>query len=279
MVSNERAVKRLLRDPLVHFALIGIALFALFRSIGASDGSAGDPIRLTASDLVGLQARWELQRGRPPTADELHGLIEDRVREEILYREALSLGLDRDDTIVRRRLAQKMEFLASDTVDVPAPGDDELVAFLEQHPGRFRIPGRVTFEQIYFGRATHGEEVGDVAAGALEAVRAGEPVAGDRFLLPRRQERLTDDRLGQIFGEGFGDAVMALDPGRWEGPIASGYGLHLVIVEESQPARAPTLDEVGEAVRREWEAARREEQSQAFYQELRARYPVEIEGS
>ena len=271
-------MKRLLRDPLVHFAVIGIALFAVFRSIGGGDGRAGGPVRLRAADIGLLEARWEQQWGRPPNSGELQGLIEDHVREEILYREALSLGLDRDDTIVRRRLAQKMEFLASEAVDVPAPADDELLAFLEQHPGRFRVPGRVTFEQIYFGRDVHGENLAETAAAALEVVRAGEPVDGDPILLPRRQQGLTDERVGQVFGAQFGEEVMALAAGAWEGPIASSYGLHLVFVEESWPARAPALDEVREAVLREWRTVRREEQSQAFYLELRERYRVEIEG-
>jgi hypothetical protein len=271
-------VKRLLRNPLLHFAVIGIALFAVFRSIGGSEEDARSTIRLSAADQAALEARWEQQWGRSPTDDELQGLIEDRVREEILYREALSLGLDRDDTIVRRRLAQKMEFLASDAAAIPEPGDDELLAFLEQHAGRFRIPGRVTFEQIYFGRDTHGAELAEVAKRALAAARAGESVEGDRLLLPRRQERVTASRVGQVFGEGFGEAVMRLAPGRWEGPIASAYGLHVVFVEESRPARTPALDEVRPAVRREWEASRRKEESQAFYRDLRARYPVEIEG-
>ena len=109
-------------------------------------------------------------------------------------------------------------------------------------------------------------------------MRAGESLEGDRLLLPRRQQGLTDDRLGQVFGEGFGEAVMALAPGRWEGPVASSYGLHLVLVERSQPARAPVLDEVREVVLREWQAAHRDDQSQVFYRQLRARYRVEIEG-
>ncbi len=271
-------MRRLLRDPLVHFAVIGIALFALLRGIGGGDGGAGGLIRLGAADLGLLQARWEQQWGRPPNPEELQALIEGHVRQEILYREALSLGLDRNDTIVRRRLAQKMEFLASGAADVPAPADDELLAFLAQHPDRFRVPARVTFEQIYFGRDAHGEKLAETAAAALEVVRAGEWLEGDRFLLPRRQQGLTDDRLGQVFGEGFGEAVMALAPGRWEGPVASSYGLHLVLVEVSRPARTPVLDEVREVVLREWQAAHRDDQSQAFYRELRARYRVEIEG-
>lgn len=271
-------MRRLLRDPLVHFGVIGIALFALLHGLGGWAGRTDDRVRVSAADLALLRAGWEQQRGHPPTAEEMHALVEDRIREEILYREALSLGLDRDDTIVRRRLAQKMEFLASDAAELPEPDDRELRAFLERHPERFRIPGRVTFEQLYFGRDAHGDDVADVAARAVRAARAGEPVRGDRFLLPRRQERLSDERVGKLFGADFGEAVMALAPGRWEGPIASGYGLHAVFVEESRPSPAPELDQVRDAVRREWQAARREEQGRAFYQELRARYRVEIEG-
>ena len=271
-------MRRLLRDPLFHFAVLGVLLFALFRGLGGGAGDARSPIRLGAGDLALLQARWEQQWGRPPSAEELENLIERQLREEILYREALSLGLDRDDAIVRRRLVQKMEFLAGNTAEVSDPSDEELAAFLARHPERFRLPGSASFEQIYFGHDLHGEEVSEVAAHGLSAVRAGERVEGDPFLLTRRQQRVTDDRVGQLFGEGFREAVMALPAGRWEGPIASSYGLHLVFLEQSQAPRVPALQEVRDTVAREWEAARREEETQAFYRSLRQRYPVEIEG-
>lgn len=270
-------MRRLLRDPLFHFAVIGIALFAVFRSIGGWDGQPGASVRVSAADVGLLEARWEQQWGRSPSAQEAEALIEAHVREEILYREALSLGLDRNDTIIRRRLGQKMEFLASDAEVARTPGDDELVALLEQQPERFRVPGRVTFEQIYFGGEAHGDKLGEAANAALQAVRAGETVEGDRFLLARHQRGLSDDRVRQVFGDGFGEAVMALAPGGWQGPIVSSYGLHLVFVEESQAARAPSLDEVRDYAVREWQDAQREKQAEAFYRELRARYEVEIE--
>jgi hypothetical protein len=256
---------------------MGIVLYALSSNVSGWLGSASDLIRLSSGDLAVLQASWEQQWGRPPTADELEGLVERQVREEVLYREAIALGLDRGDTIVRRRLAQKMEFLAAGSADGAVPRDDELQAFLEQHSQRFRVPGRVSFEQIYFGRDRHGQELAAVATQALEALRAGAVVDGDRFLLPRHQQGLTDQRVNQVFGQEFGDAVVGLEPGRWEGPIGSGYGLHLVWVEENRPGRAAALEEVREAVLREWQAERQDRQSQAFYRELRARYSVEIE--
>jgi len=277
VAPSGRVVKRLLRDPLFHFAVIGIALFAVFRGSGGWDGQPGASVRVSAADVGLLEARWEQQWGRSPSAQEAEALIESHVREEILYREALSLGLDRNDTIIRRRLAQKMEFLASEASEARAPGDDELVAFLAQHPERFRVPGRVTFEQIYFGGEAHGDKLGEVADAALQAVRAGESVEGDRFLLARHQQGLSDDRVGQVFGDGFGKAVMALAPGDWQGPIVSSYGLHLVFVEENHAARAPSLNEVRDFAVREWEDAQREKQAEAFYRELRARYRVQVD--
>ena len=271
-------MRRLLRDPLLHFAILGVLLFTVFRGLGGVEDGVRSPIRLRAGDLGLLEARWEQLRGRPPSAEELESLIEGRLREEILYREALSLGLDRDDAIVRRRLVQKMEFLAGNAAEASEPTNEELSAFLQRHPERFRVPGSVTFEQIYFSRDAHGEGLSQVAAHGLSAVRAGESVEGDPFLLARSQQRVTDDRVGQLFGKDFRAALLELPAKRWQGPIASSYGLHLVFVERSQPPRTPALQEVRDRVAREWEAARREEEAQAFYEGLRQRYPVEIEG-
>lgn len=271
-------MRRLLRDPLVHFALLGVLLFAVFRALGGGEVDARSPIRLGAGDLELLQARWEQQWGRPPSPEELENLIETQLREEILYREALALGLDQNDAIVRRRLVQKMKFLAGSAADASEPSEEELSAFLARYPERFRAPGSVTFEQIYFGHDAHGKEISEVAARGLSAVRAGESVEGDPFLLAHAQDRVTDDRVGQLFGDNFRDAVTGLPIGSWQGPIASSYGLHLVFLEHRQPPRAPALREVRDRVVREWQAARRDEEAEEFYGNLRKRYPVEIEG-
>jgi hypothetical protein len=273
-------VRRLLRDPLFHFALIGMLLFAGYGVLGGTD-TGSTVVDLGEADVAALQAGWAQQWGRPPSDEELAGLIEDHVRQEILYREALALGLDRGDTIVRRRMAQKMEFLATDSALVPTPSDENLAAFLAEHRERFEIPGSVSFQQIYFGRDRHGDAVETAATAALVELR-GDPSAdavalGDRFLLPMDQRGLSDDRVGQVFGDDFARAVLALPVGGWQGPVPSGYGLHLVKLEVLEPRRDARLAEVRDVVAREWEAAQREEANRAFYRELRARYEVRVD--
>jgi len=273
---------RLLRHPLLHFAGIGLVLFAAYGVLGGGDPASSRRVTLGTSDVDALAAGWTRQWGRPPSAEELDGLIEDHVRQEILYREALALGLDRGDLIVRRRLAQKMEFLASDSAAVPEPSESDLESFLERNRERFAVPGRRSFQQIYFGRDRHGDAVGDVARRALAVLRddpdADASSLGDVFLLPVEQRGLSDPRVEQVFGAEFAERLTRLPVGRWEGPVASGYGLHLVKLEESLPPRSPDLEEVREAVLLEWQSAHREEASRAFYWELRERYEVRVEG-
>ena len=274
-------MKKLLRDPLVHFGVVGLLLLAGVEVLGGTDPSESRAVVLSERDVAALVGGWEAQWGRPPTPDEVDGLVEDHVRQEILYREALALGLDRGDLIVRRRLAQKMEFLASDSAGVLRPTDAELEAFRAEHRERFEVPGQVSFEQVYIGRDHHGDAAPAVARAALEALRrdpeADPAEVGDRFLLPVEQNGLTDVRVEQVFGGGFAEAVFALPVGGWEGPVTSGYGLHLVRVSERTPRRDAELAEVRDRVAREWEAAKREEASRAFYSELRGRYDVRVD--
>jgi hypothetical protein len=225
-------------------------------------------------DLAGLFERtWR----RPPTPAELDGLIEDHVKEEIFYREALALGLDRDDAVIRRQLRLKMQFVSEDFAPQTQPTEDELRAFLAEHADRFRSPSRISFTQVYLSPDRRGEDAWGDAERVLVALDAGEsdPAdAGDPFLLEQDYRELTAPDAERLFGGAFAAQVADLPVGRWAGPIESGYGLHLVLVHERAPARLPELDEVRDVVTREWHAARREEANRAFYEALRARYEV-----
>lgn len=275
-------LRNVLREPLLHFVILGGALFALFNWTGESAGPE-DRIVVTPGRVEHLAAGFERVWQRPPTQQELQGLIDSHIREEIYYREALALGLDRDDTIVRRRLMQKLEFLTADAAEALDPSDDELRRYLEQHPDSFRLEAQAAFRHVYLNPERHAGNVNEVARRLLERLRAGNVLAedsaelGDRLMIPAEMASARHGEIERLFGRQFADSVVDAEPGRWTGPIESGYGLHLVYVSERREARMPTLGEVRDLVLREWLNARRQALGEAFYRRLRERYTVVVE--
>ena len=268
---------RMLHEPLVHFLLGGAFLFVLF-------GQAADPRDATSGRIVmsefriaGLASTFERLWLRSPTEDELRGLIEDYLKEEILYREALALGLDRDDLVVRRRLRQKMEFLNEDLTATQEPSEEELRDYLAANAASFRVPARTSFEQLFLDPARSDRDVYARAASLLAAVRAGDGGAlGDSTLLPANLDRATPREIDQTFGEGFSESIAARAQGEWSGPFSSSFGLHLVRVTARETERMPGLEEVRQAVARDWDADQRRSANERFYEALRSRYQVEI---
>ena len=239
--------KRWLREPLLHFLFIGVLLFAAYRMLHPelSRTAEVNRIELTADDLRQLEVAWTAQWRRPPTSEEMHGLVEGRVREEILYREALALGLDRGDTIVKRRLAQKMEFLAGDLSAVRDPTADELRAWYARNGDRFAESGRRSFRHVYFSTDRRG---GQARADAMRALSkfadraADSPVVGavgDPFMFQNHYADRSPEQIASIFGSAFAVAVDQVRPGSWQGPIESGLGWHLVFVSSATPGRVP----------------------------------------
>ena len=211
----------------------------------------------------------------------MRSLLEARVREEVLYREALALGLDRNDTIVRRRMAQKMEFLAEEISDAREPTTGELEAWFRENSARFALPGRVTFRHVYFSPDRRGGAARDEAAAALRQLAdlpGDAPAAdglGDRFMFQSRQADRSPEEVAREFGGDFAKEIFGLAPGAWRGPIESGYGSHLVFIESSMPGRVPAFEEIApEEVRREWLADRRAAAWRRVYDEMRAKYEV-----
>jgi hypothetical protein len=229
---------------------------------------------------TGFAKTWQ----RPPTEAELKGLIDDWVREEIATREAMALGLDRDDTVIRRRLRQKLEFVSDDIAAQTEPTDADLNAYLKAHPESFRVEPRFTFSQLYLDPAKHGANLArDTARVLAQLKQAGRKAdvsaLGDSFLLEHTFQSAPSSEVGKQFGEAFAAALGGLSPGEWQGPVESGYGMHLVLVSERTEARLPGLADVRDVVRREWANARRLEGNAKFYQELLKRYAVSIERS
>ena len=274
-------VKRVLKEPLLHFLVLGALLFIGYEIANRGDSSSGQ-IVVTQGKIENLASTFARVWQRPPTPPELDGLIEDFVREEVLAREAMALGLDRDDTVIRRRLRQKMEFVADDLAVQTEPTDAELTEFLEEHPNLFGVEPIFSFRQVYLNPERRGNALKQGAAQLLARLnRSGAngdfANLGDSTLL---SHRLTDVRASEVtdlFAEEFTQQLAQLPKGRWQGPVTSAYGIHLVFVEDRKEGRMPELSEVREQVAREWADARRREANEQFYQDLLERYAVTIE--
>lgn len=276
--------RRLLREPLVHFLAAGLVLFGLSALLGESFGAGDDRrrIEVSAGRIRQLRDTWTRQRGVPPTRAQLDGLIEDFIREEVLYREAIASGLDQGDAIVRRRLAQKVEFLAQSVASTVEPTDAELQAFFEANSERYVVPEQVGFEHVYFSRERRGPGAEEAARGALALLTAGGPAAaeaaalGDRFMLQRAYPPQTRDQIRDLFGPRFAARVFELPPDVWTGPVESSYGAHLVRVRRRVPSRLPALAEVRGAVTRDLDEQRLRSAADEYYARLRARFEIEI---
>lgn len=276
--------RRLLREPLVHFLAAGLVLFGLSALLGESFGAGDDRrrIEVSAGRVRQLRDTWTRQRGAPPTRAQLDGLIEDFIREEVLYREAIASGLDQGDAIVRRRLAQKVEFLAQSVASTVEPTDAELQAFFEANSERYVAPEQVGFEHVYFSRERRGPGAEEAARGALALLTGGGPAAaeaaalGDRFMLQRAYPPQTRDQIRDLFGPRFAARVFELPPDVWTGPVESSYGAHLVRVRRRVPSRLPALAEVRGAVTRDLDEQRLRSAADEYYARLRARFEIEI---
>lgn len=264
---------RVLREPLLHFLLLGLALFLLYGRV--STGGEGRRIDVSRAQVDALAVQFQKVWSRPPTPQELDGLVETWVRDEILYREGVTLGLDRDDPVIKRRVRQKLEVLAEEELARDPPGDAELAAYLAQHPERFTRPGTAAFEQVFFDSTTAPAEV----ARALARLRggAGRDGIGRPTMLPARVAMLPLDLVARDFGAAFAEQLARLPVGEWSGPVGSSFGLHLVRLEARTDPELPPLDAVRDAVTREWENARREQSLAEAYRRLREAYDVQIE--
>jgi hypothetical protein len=274
-------MKRFFREPLVHFLAIGAALFLFFAWKGGAGSSSGR-IVVTRARLESLAAGFARTWQRPPTAAELKGLVDGYVREEIAVREAMATGLDRDDTIIRRRLKQKIDFLAEDRIDTAPPSEAELSAWLAAHPDLYRAEERVAFRQVCLtpekrGGLAAAEAEAKRLAASLEKKGPGADATGDSLLLPPDMPLAPKGEIARVFGSEFADAVVKLEPGHWTAPVASGFGIHAVLVLEKAPARSPALADVRSAVERDFTADRRTKELEALYARLLAKTKVVIE--
>lgn len=276
MIESTRPwLSRVMREPLVHFLVLGGLLFSV---IAFANHLKRPVVRIDAQEIEQLAAYWELQSQRPPTRDELAALIHERVDEELLAREAVRLGLDKDDMIVRRRLAQKMAFASEDVAALEEPDEKTLKAYYDANRERYATPGRVAMRHIYFSRDRTGETPQAAAAAALARLQAGGDVASDPSLLPLTYADIAEADINRDYGPEFAAAVHKAPVGAWVGPAPSAYGLHLIRVERRLATEVPPLDAVRDDVRAAWLAERRQDENREFRASLRKRYKVEIAG-
>lgn len=271
-----KLLMRFLREPLFHFIAIGSLIFALYAVVDEAGEAPADVIVIMPQRIEQLAAGFSSVWTRMPTDDELDALIDEEVREEVYYREALALGLDRNDTIVRRRMRQKMEFLLDTGAYVQEPTAGELETYFAANEDFYRSGMRLAFEQIYLGE-TPGAETITRALSALRSDPAtGLSSLGERSLLPAQLGLSPPNAVDSVFGQGFFDLVAELSPGEWAGPLVSAYGVHLVRILDRLPARTPPLEEVRDTVLNNWRAAKAQEIREQDYAERRKHFVVEI---
>jgi hypothetical protein len=275
-------MKKILHEPLLHFLLLGATTFAVYGFLSKPASDEPGKIVVTsgevASMVVGFTRTWQ----RPPTSEETEGLIQDRVREEVYCREAIALGLDKDDMVIRRRLRQKMEFVTDDVVAQAQPNEDDLKAYLKAHASAFRLQRQYTFSHVYLNPERRGEnlprDTGQLLAQLRQVgAKADVEALGDSFLLEHTFAAMPDSEVTKQFGDKFAAKLGALTPGSWQGPVESGYGVHLVLVDERTDGRMPELAEVRESVSREWANARRLEANEKYFQDVLKHYAVTVE--
>jgi hypothetical protein len=272
----------LLRSPSLHFFALGIVVFVAATAAERHAANAPAQIVVTQTRIDQLTADFAALHRRGPSADEQAGLIRDYVHEEVSVREALALGLDRDDAVIRNRLREKVEFLFADVASKVEPTEAQLAAYLRQHAGAFQSEAHFSFDQVYLDPQRRSTTLARDAAQLLAELDAGGAgqdgsSSGDPFLLDRRFDDIARSEVSALFGGRFAATLNDLTVGRWQGPIESGYGVHLIRVRRYIPARVPTLDEVRDAVRLECINAERQRTRQRFYDGLLARYAVTVE--
>jgi hypothetical protein len=262
------ALLRVAAEPLLHFLIIGALLFAAYAWTNRDGEDTPRVVRIGVADVNWLKETWSRQWQRPPTEQELRGLIREYLKESLLAREAMEMGLDEDDTVIRRRLAQKLEFLVQDTARLEEPTEDELRRHHAAHPVHYAASARISFTQIRFDSEA-------IAVTALERLLAGGPEPeGDAGVLERQLTDADAQVVSSQFGEDYARAVFELEPGDWHGPVASAYGHHLVRVDARQDGQLAAFEDVRDKVREDWMRTQQEQALQGFHAQLLQKYEV-----
>ena len=275
---------RWLREPLFHFLLIGAAIYLFYGAIAEPVPEETDKtIVVSAGEIEWMRTSWQKRWNRPPTPEEFDGLIQQYIRETVLYREALTMGLNQHDQVIRRRLAQKLEFLAKDLVALTPPTEEDLQAYFDLHRDRYQEPALYTFTHVFIDPDARGDAtLEDAEAIKARLIAQGDGIEnaaalGDDFMLQSYYPEKDPIEIRKLFGSGFAASLEELAPGQWHGPVLSGYGTHLVYVSHVREPPPPAFAEVRERVTEDWTTDRSEELNEQFYANLRDSYTVVIE--
>jgi hypothetical protein len=265
---------RLLREPLFHFLIIGSLLFALYRIVSGPAPTPVNSIVITPERVTQLAGGFEAVRKRPATDDELRALVDSFVREEVYYREALALGLERDDTIIRRRLRQKMEFITDNGAELLEPQAGELEDYYQANVESFQQPPEIALTQVFLGQNPAPDRIAEALVALRSNSETDPSLWGEVTLLPPRLRLSTSSEIDGIFGTGFFDGLMQMPVASWSEPIQSGYGLHLVRIDARLAAQVTSLDAERDGIEREWRAEKANELQESVYLRLLERYTV-----
>ena len=282
-----KVVIDIVKNPLFHFFILGLLIYVIYGLFGAKEYSDSErTIVVTPATIEWLQDSWQKRWNRLPTEQEMEGLINQYVRESILYQEALELGLDKNDVILRRRLAQKFEFLTDDLINVPPPSEEELAVYFKDNIDKYKTPDSTTFTHIFFDPdKRENDTLSDAEKSKEKLNKLKEPPSepekyGDPFMLQSYYPERSEKEIAKLFGMEFAKTVSKEVPsGQWYGPVLSGYGTHLVNVHSRIDSTEPDIKDVKDIVLSDWEEEKRQEINDEFYQNLISEYKVIIEES
>jgi len=281
-VSNN--FSRLFKEPLVQFLIIGACIYGAYALFGVAEEDFRDTtIRVDSNRINAMISQWEKRWNRLPTRKEIDGLIQAYIREDVLYRQAVAMGLNEDDPITRRRMAQKLEFLTSDLSQMQQPREGELEQYFAENAESYRDLDTISFIHVFIDPDKRGDAtLGDADKMLARLQAAGEPDAGtiqlgDRLMLQDNFVGATELDIRRQLGSGFAEVVMELEPGQWHGPVLSGYGVHLVYVYEFVAAPPAIFEKVQARVLEDWHAQKREQFNADFVESLKSRYQILID--
>jgi hypothetical protein len=274
--KNVPILQRFLREPLLHFIVIGGLFFLIYTAVNDTFDISTDTNFITPERIDQIETIFTGVWNRKPTDEELDNLIKEEVRSEVYYRDALALGLDKNDAIVRRRLRQKMEFLTDTGIYLQEPSPGELETYFAANEQVYKNEPRLAFEQVYLGESPPEDSVSQTLK-MLRSESAVDPsTLGQHTLLPAQLKMSQPGAIDSVFGKGFYSQIAVLAPGEWVGPVTSTYGIHLIRTLDGEPARMPPLEEIRDFVLQDWRSAKAEENRQQDYAKRRSRYTVEI---
>ena len=281
-MSNK--LTRLFTEPLIQFLIIGACIYGAYALFGAPEEDFRDTrVHVDSARINAFISGWESRWNRPPTRDEIDGLIQSYIKEDVLYRQAVLMGLNEDDPITRRRMAQKLEFLTSDLAMMVQPAEGDLEQYFNENSELYRAPDRMTFSQVFFDPDDRGNRTLEDAKEALVKLQtAGVPTeesmqVGDGFMLQGDFVSVTEAEAARQMGNGFVEAVVKLEPGSWHGPVLSGYGVHLVYMYDYQKSPPAIFEDVQAAVLENWQLEQREKFNADFLENLKTRYEIVID--